>query len=537
MPRALPPRPAVREAPLNWPPTSHEPYGVHRVKRRRRDLIIGVALGLIITVVMTGYFFGQRGETGNIKVARATAASVPIQVTVRPPKARLTLDGEEIGPTDSSGRIVLNLPSDGTVMKWLEVSASGYHTVRRPVSAYTGVTNVTVELIQKPYEVSVRTNPPEAAVWFNDELRGYSPLTFNVVPGEKAMLAVKRAGFETLTQDVSPPAQGERLDLYFSLKAMSMIARVETDPPGAQISVNGETRGISPTQLRIEPSLQGKSLAIRASLAGYEDSQASLSIPATPDSPVLPTVMKLVALGPQLEIATDPPGARVMVDGQDRGTSPVSLKLPPGKVGAAVVIEAMKEPSHYGRQEIVVQPPGKPQSVHVEMSAAQSIVFVLAPSAVGGADHFAILAQLKDKIHRLEPQQRFAVLVSTERGPLTWPDDFSLQPASSAQKIRAYDLIRSVRPMRAGELVEALDSAVKLHPTAIWLFATQGVPPDQLEQMSIAAGGQQTAIHVVTATAGSGDGAVGKWAAAHHGTFTVLGRQRRPVVAMGTQQP
>jgi hypothetical protein len=488
---------------------------------------------LVITIVMTAIFFRQRGDSGTIKIARSNTTNVPISVTIRPPKARVTLDGEEIGPPDASGRLAINLPTDGTVMKWLEVSANGYHTVRRPVSAYTGVTNVTVELIQKPYEVSVRTNPPEAAVWFNNELRGYSPLSFSVVPGEKALLAVKRAGYETLTQEVSQPLQGERLDLDLVLKAAARFAQVETDPPGAEISVNGEPRGVSPLRLSVDSTMQGKSLAIRASLTGYEALETDLVIPTTPDPEIAPTMMKLVALGPQVEIATEPPGGRVIIDGEVRGTSPVRLKLPPGKVGAMVIVEALKEPSHYGRQEVVIGPAGKPQIVHIEMNAAQSVVLIFAPSEEGGADHFALLGQVEEKIHQLESRQRFAVLVNGKGGVMAWPDELSLQPAGSAEKIRAYDRVRSIRPMESGDLVASLDVAMKLHPTAIWIFVSGGIAAEQLERINVATREQPTAIHIVAAGLNSSDGTMGKWAAAHHGTFTVLGGQRRPVVAMG----
>jgi hypothetical protein len=99
---------------------------------------------------------------------------------------------------------------------------------------------------------------------------------------------------------------------------------LESTPAGAEVTVDGEPRGITPLALdlsagphevAIRRDADVKTLALTIA-AGSErihhlEFGAAVAAPAT-------------AVG-HLTVVTDPPGARVSIDGQARGTSPVTI--------------------------------------------------------------------------------------------------------------------------------------------------------------------------------------------------------------------
>src|SRR4051812_23555894 len=94
--------------------------------------------------------------------------------------------------------------------------------------------------------LTVQTQPDSADVVIDDEPRGKTPLTIRVAAGSHRM-AIRAAGVErTLQLNV---AAGAQLSQYFDLSAGtggSGRLSIETDPPGARVSIDGQTRGVSP---------------------------------------------------------------------------------------------------------------------------------------------------------------------------------------------------------------------------------------------------------------------------------------------------
>lgn len=97
---------------------------------------------------------------------------------------------------------------------------------------------------------------------------------------------------------------------------------VDSRPEGAQVSVDGIPRGITPLRL---------TLAVGDHTLELQNGPATRSIPLAIEAGVV--VSQYVDLAPaaapaavgRLEITSDPPGARVTVDGFARGVTPVTL--------------------------------------------------------------------------------------------------------------------------------------------------------------------------------------------------------------------
>ncbi len=99
--------------------------------------------------------------------------------------------------------------------------------------------------------------------------------------------------------------------------------RIETDPPGATVYVDGRARGTAPLAVDGEA---GRSYAVRAVRAGFRDDE-QLVTAAAGDAPVR---LHLERLPATLAVETEPAGARVLVDGQETGKlTPATLELTP----------------------------------------------------------------------------------------------------------------------------------------------------------------------------------------------------------------
>jgi hypothetical protein len=97
---------------------------------------------------------------------------------------------------------------------------------------------------------------------------------------------------------------------------------IDTRSVTADVLVDGERRGTTPTTLSLTPGAH--SIVVRA---GSDERVVPLTI-AAGDNVTQYFEMKApepVALFGRVSIATDPPGARVAVDGRPRGTSPLTV--------------------------------------------------------------------------------------------------------------------------------------------------------------------------------------------------------------------
>jgi hypothetical protein len=110
---------------------------------------------------------------------------------------------------------------------------------------------------------------------------------------------------------------------------------VESKPPGAEVLVNGATRGRTPLQLSLPPGAHRLEL-----VNGTERRTVPISITAGGQaSQYFELQQQPVTANGQLSVRTDPPGARVTVDGQPRGVAPVLVAdLAPGP--HTVVVES-----------------------------------------------------------------------------------------------------------------------------------------------------------------------------------------------------
>jgi TonB family protein len=101
---------------------------------------------------------------------------------------------------------------------------------------------------------------------------------------------------------------------------------VETEPPGAEVWLDGRQAGFSPIELvELSPGIH----AVRVSKEGYQTESEQVEIVGDESPP--PLAFELVATAGFLSLESDPPEALVSIDGGEVGNSPVNnFVLEPG---------------------------------------------------------------------------------------------------------------------------------------------------------------------------------------------------------------
>jgi serine/threonine-protein kinase len=200
--------------------------------------------------------------------------------------------------------------------------------------------------------------------------------------------------------------------------------RIESEPTGASVSVNGQARGRTPLDLT---GLPFGSYEVRVEQRGYDPQTRAVSLRAGSAEGVLQ--FALVRAKPaavpsgQTEVVSTPPGAAVTVDGRAVGTTPLAgLKLKPGRHRLEVALaehETWTGAVHVaagetGRVEVRLRPlpratpPPTPEPVDTARvyENAAGEVDVLARKISGNSPSYP-----SDRAGRLKSGERVSVLV------------------------------------------------------------------------------------------------------------------------------
>jgi len=137
---------------------------------------------------------------------------------------------------------------------------------------------------------------------------------------------------------------------------------VNTDPAGAAVVIDGEAQGATP----VTATLKAGPHTIELSTKDGVRRTMTVNVTANQQLSQFIEMPKAAAGTGDLQVRTDPPGAKVVVDGQTRGTSPVTVKdLAPG---SHVVV--LQNDLGSVNEDVTIQP-GATASLVVPMKAPQ----------------------------------------------------------------------------------------------------------------------------------------------------------------------
>ena len=230
--------------------------------RRRVEFVAERFLAQVLELAVVGE--GQRQSLAG----ELTPNWAPVALASRPAGAQVLLDGTPVGTTP----VELEVEAGE---RQLELRLAGHNAWRQAITVLADqpLNVAEVTLVQADGRVELITDPPGAAVGVNGEFQGATPLTLRLRPGRVHVIALNKPGYETATRELSVAADsGRRLEI--PLVAQFGLIEVVSDPPGAEIFVDAELRGVTPAQLTL--------LAVAHELEVRLDGHAPQSTTVTP---------------------------------------------------------------------------------------------------------------------------------------------------------------------------------------------------------------------------------------------------------------
>ena len=156
-----------------------------------------------------------------------------LEVTSKPAKAQVLLDGNVVGATPYSTEL-----EEGKYT--LRLEHPGFTPQEQPVVVTSGETaSVDLQLTALPGGIQVNTNPEGAVVILNDQRRGLTPCRISDLKPGIYELRVEKAGYdpEEKTLEVTSGFQDE---LHFDLLSSTGSVEFDVRPAGVTVMLDGE---------------------------------------------------------------------------------------------------------------------------------------------------------------------------------------------------------------------------------------------------------------------------------------------------------
>ncbi len=166
--------------------------------------------------------------------------------------------------------------------------------------------------------LDIKSTPSEAQVFLDGVFIGLTPLQIETTPGQHTLL-INKEGYVSWQQTFTI-REGETKSFNPTLARSTAILRINTNPVGALIYIDGRYVGTAPSGgLAVE--VEAGTRSIRASLANYQDATVNVTVNPGETRTVNITLQPIVRTA-TLRIYSNPIGASIYIDGQYVGVTP-----------------------------------------------------------------------------------------------------------------------------------------------------------------------------------------------------------------------
>ncbi len=186
-----------------------------------------------------------------------------------------------------------------------EVASAGKDELSRAIETGDNVralcydnTAKVIQLLGRGGLLEVSANVPDAKVYVDGTVRGKSPCTIAVAPGDRKV-SIKLAGYRSY-ETAATVKSGESTAVNGTLSLVTGTLVVRSDPSGAAISLNGDAQGVAPLTLPLTPGRY----EVRAELEGYSAADATVSVLADKAQEMTLTLKKKPASGKAPGVST-----------------------------------------------------------------------------------------------------------------------------------------------------------------------------------------------------------------------------------------
>lgn len=203
------------------------------------------------------------------------------------------------------------------------------------------------------------SRPTSARIWLDGrELAMTTPATLkDLSPGARSVVLRKDALLYRGSVDLRP---GQQTELVAVLEEIRAEVHVISDPPGAEVTVQGRPAG--PTPLTLKLPLGQVTLELHK--AGRVTARRLVKVDGPHRMEVKVSMLKMA----RTVVTTTPPGATIFLDGKGVGVSPAVLPVEPGRHRLRLVM-AGRTPE----ERNVELAPGQEALINAELKLSQKL--------------------------------------------------------------------------------------------------------------------------------------------------------------------
>lgn len=206
----------------------------------------------------------------------------------------------------------------------VNAAADGYHALSTTIEV-TGERTQEVELVLEPLpgRLDVRSALDDIEVFIDGVAAGSAPGVVENIPRGPHIFEFRKYRYFPLQQEIEIEGLGRSQSVEVELEPAWGQMQISSVPEGADVLIDGVRVGNTPLATEVLETGSQLSIAKR----GYKTWERQVSVKAGTIE-TYPAIELVVADG-TVDVSTSPAGAHVRVDGEFRGTTPVSVDLSP----------------------------------------------------------------------------------------------------------------------------------------------------------------------------------------------------------------
>ena len=238
-----------------------------------------------------------------------------LKVITQPFEAIVTVDGE---PAGKSPLVVKDLKAGKYK---LSIYKDGYSSLSTEIFVNANQTVEFKENLQKLATVKIKSIPENATVIFDGKVIGSTSLIRETDSGIHTLI-IEMANYYTKELDLELKPD-EKKELQIKLEKHKGGLNITSNPSGAIVSINGESKGQTPITL---DSLSIGNYLITIEKSDYVSIEKNVIVEVDSIKSIHADLLKKPSF---FTLTSDPYGAVVMIDGEYFGKSPVSNQIAP----------------------------------------------------------------------------------------------------------------------------------------------------------------------------------------------------------------
>ena len=283
-------------------------------------------------------------------------------IIVEPIPDHVELSGK-IWPIKIKGRYLVQ-PGDYK----LDITKQGYHPIQKQIKVTRHQSQtLSFSLNKKPGFLSISSTPNEGVqIFINDIDYSFTPIEKLELAAGTYTLKATADRYQSYTTQLIIEGKETHQSLEIELLPNWSEVSINSKPSGAEVWINGENKGITPLTIDL---LAGKySLEIRHQ--DYLPYKTEFLVIA--NEPLNLPVAELYSSPSHLVITSTPSKAVVSIAGEEKGITPLTIRLNPNIKHTLILIK----PGFRANQQTVMLKPGEQQTLSEELQAILGTVIL-----------------------------------------------------------------------------------------------------------------------------------------------------------------